>query len=112
MVSARRVGGSGKWSEQFMALGGDTTNAAAGFRPGAVLGRGGAARVCGADRRHVSCSCDSVAGLCRSYLFDFGDVSAEERASDDGEIKTKPLNQSDDNVSLRKLAKLKRRVGN
>ena len=38
----------------------------------------------GADRRHVSCSGISVAGLCRSHIFDFGHVSTEECASEQG----------------------------
>jgi hypothetical protein len=84
MVPARCLGGSAKWSHKFMALGGDTTNATARLGPGAVLGQSGAARVCGADRRHGSRPCDSVAGLCCVYIFNFGDVSTEERASDDG----------------------------
>jgi len=83
MVSARSFGGSEEWSGKFVALGSDTANAAAKFGSGAVVGWSGAARVCGADRRYVSCSSDSVAGIRRSYLFDFGEVSAEERTSGD-----------------------------
>ena len=84
MVFARRVGGLAKWSDKFMALGSDTTHAAAGYGAGSDLGRGSPTRICGVDRRHVSCSCDSVPGLWRSYIFYFREVSTEERASDKG----------------------------
>jgi len=86
MVSPRRVGSFAKRSVKFMAVGSDTTNAATKFGCDAVVDRCGTSRLQGANRRHVSGSCDAVADLCRGYIFDSGEVSTEERTTNDGRL--------------------------
>ena len=87
MVFARRVGGSQKRSDKFVAMGSDTINTAAQFGADAIVDRRGASGLWRVDRRHVSGAGISVAGLRRAYLFYFGDVFTKERANDPRKLK-------------------------